>query len=103
MPFSIDPVLGGTDPVLRLSGELDVDGASQLREAALELVTEAPSNLVLDVRDLDFIDSTGVGVLVAILKRLRAGGFDLILRAPRERVHHVLDLTGLAKVFTVEP
>lgn len=102
MPFSIEPVLSETDPVLRLTGELDLDGASQLREAALKLVTEAPSNLVLDLRDLDFIDSTGVGVLVAIVKRLRAAGFDLILRAPGERVRRVLDLTGLDKVFTIE-
>src|SRR4051812_35389240 len=102
MPFSIEPVLGHGDPELRLSGELDIEGAPVLREAALKLIVEAPSNIVFDLRDLDFIDSTGVGVLVGVRNRLQTGGSYLILRKPSDRVRRVFELTGLDKVFTIK-
>lgn len=58
--------------------------------------------LVLDLRDTEFIDSTGLALFVRALKRLRHGGGDLILRAPRPNTRMILKLTSLDRVMTIE-
>lgn len=58
--------------VLAVSGEIDVGTAPRLREKILELVGLGVSQLVLDMTGVDFLDSTGLGVLVGALKRLRS-------------------------------
>jgi anti-sigma B factor antagonist len=88
-----------------VGGELDVDAAPRLREFLVQLSNspEPPKRIVLDMAGLDFIESTGIGVLVGALKRLQHQGGDMVLRAPTPRVRTVLDLTGLTKLFDVEP
>lgn len=78
---------------LRLVGELDVAEADALIErAGASIPTEG--NLVLEVDELSFIDSSGVRALVTIAGMLPAGG-RLVLRAPMPAVRRVLDLVGI--------
>jgi len=85
-------------------GVLDLYTAPRLREAMVEVLAgrNEPFVVTLDVSGLDFIDSSGLGVLIAVLKRLRHIGGNLVLRAPSRSMSRLLDLTGLDKVFTVE-
>ena len=61
--------------VLEVGGEVDVYTAPRLRERLVELVDGGARNVVVDLGRVDFLDSTGLGVLVGALKRLRAGGW----------------------------
>ena len=89
------------EAVLRLSGELDMDSADLFAEAArLVLAHEIPT-LVLDLSDLNFIDSSGLRELVVALKDQREIGGDLVLRAPSEQVRRVLDIVGLTDMVTM--
>ena len=84
-------------------GEVDVSTAPELRQRLQEL--PEGSQVVVDLTDVTFLDSTGLGVLVAALKRVResdAGG-DLRLVVTRPQVTKVLEVTGLSTVFSVYP
>jgi anti-sigma B factor antagonist len=88
----------GTTVVVR--GEVDMATAPQLRDTLLELVEGGASRVTLDCRGLDFLDSSGIGVLIAVKKQLGDGG-SLTLEAPPAHVRKVLDLTGVSEHVTI--
>lgn len=87
--------------VLAVRGEIDVYTAPRLREKVLELAGDSRVEMVVDLEGVGFIDSTGLGVLVAALKRLRSNGGDLALVCTQSRVLKVFEITGLTNVFKV--
>jgi len=87
--------------VLSVRGEVDVYTAPRLREKLVELVSEGRYNLVVDLEAVDFLDSTGLGVLVGGLKRLRSHDGDLSLVCTQHRILKVFEITGLTKVFAI--
>lgn len=88
--------------VVRVVGELDVAASPILRDALLELI-EGQGNLSLrlELRDMGFIDSTGIGVLVGALRRVRDKGGDLTLANPRPSTMRVLEIAGLVEIFQI--
>jgi anti-sigma B factor antagonist len=88
-------------PVVSVSGEVDVATAPILRDRLKELTAEGASTVVIDLHEMTFLDSTGLGVLVGALKRCREGGGDLRLVAAQPRILKLLDITGLMGVFPV--
>jgi len=89
--------------VLALTGDADLASAVSLRASLTEATATTPSWLVLDLAGLDFIDSTGLGVLVGALRRVRAGGGDLRVAAAPPGIARVFSVTGLDRVFGVYP
>ena len=87
--------------VLSVKGELDFYAAPQLREQLVALSDPPDRVLVVDLDGVDFLDSTGLGILVGGLKRFRSGGGDLVLASIHPRVLKVLEITGLTSVFTI--
>ena len=87
--------------VLAVRGEVDVYTAPRLREKLVELVSQGRYNIVVDLEAVDFLDSTGLGVLVGGLKRLRSHDGDLSLVCTQHRILKVFEITGLTKVFTI--
>ncbi len=81
--------------VLVATGELDLGSAPRVRELAIRHLLQGDRSLVIDLAGVDFIDSTGLGTLVAILKRARSLGAELHLVVPNERIRHIFELTGL--------
>ncbi|MDQ1402655.1 MAG: anti-sigma factor antagonist [Actinomycetota bacterium] len=90
--------LGGTR-VIAVSGEADLSSCEPLRQALDEVIGGGANRVELDFTHLDFIDSTGIGVLVAALKRMQAKGGEIALRSPGASVRRVLDITGLGSLF----
>jgi len=90
------------DGVVKISGELDIRTCDQLEHDAGDLADRG-GRLVLDLSELTFCDSTGLAGLVRLHKRAEAAGGTLVLRAPVPRVHHLLSLTGLTRLFPIEP
>ncbi len=101
MDLSIETERVGNVVVLHVAGEVDVFTAPQLREALVGAIEEGSRNVVVDLQGVDFLDSTGLGVLVAGLKRVRQYGGDLSLVCTREHILKILDITGLVKVLKV--
>jgi anti-sigma B factor antagonist len=83
-----------------VKGEVDMATAPQLRDTLLRLVDGGASDIVLDCRGLDFLDSSGIGVLIAVRKRLGDDG-SLTLEAPQAHVRKVLELTGVSEHVTI--
>lgn len=89
--------------VVTVSGELDVYTAPLLRDALLTLPLAELDVVVGDLSGLEFMDSSGLGVLVAAQKKLRAGGGGLRLVCAGGPVLRMLDLTGLSTALAVHP
>ncbi|MFG1941994.1 STAS domain-containing protein [Nonomuraea sp. NPDC048826] len=90
--------------VLRISGELDVAAAPRLR-AELEpvLSTPGPLQLVMDLSEVPFCDSVGLGVLVSTLNHVRRTGGRLILVLQDGMISHLLTITNLDRHFETSP
>ena len=92
-PFGVDVQRRDGAAIVRPRGELDL-GTVETLHAALDGITNAPK-LVLDLRRLSFIDSTGVHLLVALDQRAQRDGLQLTLIAPPDPVRRVIELCGL--------
>ncbi len=81
-------------------GEIDSDNCHQLREAVSGLLaTESPSLIRVDMSLVPFIDSVGVGALVACYHAAAASGVRLIVTNPTAYVHRILYISGLLGLF----
>jgi anti-sigma B factor antagonist len=87
--------------VLAVKGDVDVYTAPRLREKLVELVSAGARLIVVDLGGVEFIDSTGLGVLVGGLKRARSHDGDLGLVCTTPRILKVLELTRLTQVFQI--
>jgi len=87
--------------VLVVTGELDVATAPQLRQEAVRLTTAGHHHLVLDLSGVDFLDSTGLGVVVGVLKRVRTHGGDLAVAGAVDHVRKVFDITRISDVVAM--
>lgn len=85
--------------VIEVGGEIDVYTAPRLREAIVTAIEAGHTRLIIDVRKVDFLDSTGLGVLVGALKRVRSDGGSLDIVCTQERILKIFQITGLDKVF----
>jgi len=84
-----------------VGGEIDVYTAPKLRDKITELVGDGHHQLVIDMENVDFLDSTGLGVLVGGLKKVRAHEGSMELICSQDRLLKIFRITGLAKVFTI--
>jgi anti-sigma B factor antagonist len=87
--------------IVDVEGEIDVYTAPRLRELLIELVTDGHHRLVVNMEKVEFLDSTGLGVLVGGLKRVRAHDGSLDLVCTQERILKIFRITGLTKVFEI--
>lgn len=101
MDLSLSTRTVGDRTVVEVGGEIDVYTAPKLREKLVELVNDGSYHLVVDMEKVDFLDSTGLGVLVGGLKRVRAHDGSLRLVCTQERILKIFRITGLTKVFPI--
>ena len=85
--------------VVDVEGEIDVYTAPRLRELLIELVNNGHYQLVVNMEKVEFLDSTGLGVLVGGLKGLREVGGELRIVCTRRPILRILEITGLDKVI----
>ena len=87
--------------VLQARGEIDVASAPEFHASRAQLIGEGPEILIVDMSEVSFIDSTGLGVLVSAEKESRGAGHELRLVVTQPPITRLLALTGLDEVFTV--
>ena len=85
-----------------LSGELDVSTADELKKELHKLVDEKNIDMRLNLENLDYIDSTGLGVIIGILKRLKIDSKEVYIEKPKNNVRKIFSITGLDKIFKLE-
>lgn len=86
-----------------LAGELDVSTAGGLYEELAALTREGVIHVALDLTELEFIDSTGISVLIAEHKRTASAGGELIILTPHHNVRRVFEVAGLIDVLDILP
>ena len=91
---------GGIE-VVDVEGEIDMYTAPRLRELLIDLVSKGSYQLVVNLDKVGFLDSTGLGVLVGGLRRVRAHDGSLDLVCTRERILRIFRVTGLTEVFGI--
>ncbi len=101
MDLSLTTREAGGKTVVAVGGEIDVYTAPKLRDKITELVAGGSYHLVVDMQDVEFLDSTGLGVLVGGLKKVRAHDGSLQLVCNQDRLLKIFRITGLAKVFVI--
>lgn len=89
--------------VVHVGGEIDVYTAPLLREALDKQVAAGRADIVVDLEDVTFMDSTGLGVLVGRLKLVRGRNGSLRIVSSKDRILKVFKITGLDKVFHIYP
>ena len=87
--------------IVAVGGEIDVYTAPKLRDKISELVATGSYDIVVDMHEVEFLDSTGLGVLVGGLKKVRAHDGSLRLVCNQDRLLKIFRITGLAKVFVI--
>ena len=100
-PVEVSAAEFGGVHIVTVAGELDLHGA-RVMEAELERTHEC-REVIVDLLAVTFLDSTALGILVSTMKRLRANGGRLVLVTDDPRTLRVFKVTGLDRVFALEP
>lgn len=87
--------------ILALGGDIDVATAVTVRDALDRVIAAGHHHVVMDLNEVRFLDSTGLGVMVGRLKAVRDLGGDMHLVCTSSRIARVLSLTGLDEVFSL--
>lgn len=95
--------LDGSVEVIRPRGRLTMISTAGLRTLVTETVDGGSTRIVVDLSATEFIDSSGLGALIAGLKTARQAGGDLRIACPTEQVEMVLKLTNLDRVLRPHP
>ena len=88
---------------LTVTGELDIGTVSAFRSALGDLMGTGQRDVLVDLGQTDFLDSSGIGVLLWAHHRLEAAGGHLVVVNARGSVARTLDLTGAARILLAEP
>lgn len=98
--FEYDTSGAGDERLVTARGEIDASTARGLAAALDDVLDTAPAvTLTVDLGDVSFLDSTGLGVLVKAKKRAEAGGGDIVLANVPDRIVRILEITSLTQVF----
>jgi anti-sigma B factor antagonist len=87
--------------VIELGGEVDLYTAPEFKERMVQLIESGKKQIVVDLSQATFIDSTTLGVLVGGVKRLRPAGGSLALVCTDENITKIFEITGLDRVFPI--
>jgi anti-sigma B factor antagonist len=86
--------------VVKLGGELDLYNAPEMRDALAQACADSPERVVVDLSEVEFVDSTALGVLIEARTRLANRGA-FLLAAPGLETRRALEISGLDRHFTV--
>ncbi|NCO43211.1 MAG: anti-sigma B factor antagonist [Armatimonadetes bacterium CG_4_10_14_3_um_filter_66_18] len=93
--------LGPGTALMVLAGELELANCSRVRDAAISLLAQSTTRIVMDLSGLSFIDSSGVGVVIGTLKRARERQGAVALVCTDPTILRVFEITGLAQVLSL--
>ncbi|WP_209125114.1 STAS domain-containing protein [Alkalihalobacillus sp. BA299] len=92
----------GNVHLLYLSGEVDAFTAPKLREVLIPLTEESSMKVIVDLTDVDYIDSTGLGIFIGALKSTHNYNSHIQLQGLSNRLQRLFKITGLDEVIDIE-
>jgi anti-anti-sigma factor len=98
-PFAISVEHGRDEVVLTLTGELDIESAGTLEQAVAQVRAADYAEIVLDLRHVEFIDSTGLRVLLSLRNDAKRTAYRLGLVPPAPPVRRIFQITGTRGLF----
>ncbi len=87
--------------VVELEGEIDVYTSTQLKQEIADIIAQGAKYIILNLSQVEYLDSTGLGLLIGALKRLRENQGNLFIVSPSVRIVRVFEITGLYKIFKI--
>jgi anti-sigma B factor antagonist len=91
----------GTTVVAVPSGEIDLETSPTFYQAIMDVCQSSPPKLVIDLREVGYMDSSGVGTLVEAFRMVKGYGGRLVLLAPSDRVRSMFEIAKLDQFFTI--
>jgi anti-sigma B factor antagonist len=102
--FHIASEQHGEESFAKLNGSITIDSSPEMRRVLLQLLKTADSRrLTLDFSEVEYIDTSGLAVLIEALRAARQAGRSLQLRGLRERPRYLLESTGILRLFDEDP
>lgn len=101
--MQIIPKIIDNIPVIAVSGRIDAATSKDLESALVDIMDRHTIKMVVDLKDVEYISSSGLRVLLAALKRLRQSQGDLFLTSLQPFVREVFEVTGFSKIFSIFP
>jgi anti-anti-sigma factor len=89
--------------IIEPNGRLDITNVAKFRLDISGLVALKPKVIVIDLKDVSFMDSSGLGALVSALKTARSAQCDLYICSLNDQVKMLFDLTSMSKIFKIYP
>jgi anti-sigma B factor antagonist len=87
--------------IVDVHGDIDVLTSGALRDRLLAVVGKGHDGLVVNLDNVEFIDSTGIGVLIGVWRRVQAGQGTFALAAPSRRTRRIFDIAGVSEIFSI--
>lgn len=87
---------------LSLFGEVDIYTSQELKEKLYSIVETNQNDLIIDCKELNYIDSTGLGIFVGALKKAKQYGKKIVITGLKDNIKKLFIITGLDKVFVIE-
>ncbi|CEI82534.1 anti-sigma-B factor antagonist [Oceanobacillus oncorhynchi subsp. incaldanensis] len=88
--------------VLEVSGEIDAYTAPELKETLMPLMRESGNEIEVDLENVQYMDSTGLGVFVSALKASKESGSHYTLKNVQDRVFRIFEITGLSEIIEIK-
>lgn len=86
---------------VKLNGEIDIYNAPELKELLLDLIEKKQGSIIIDCKNLKYIDSTGLGALISVLKRVKEYNGNIEIVNLKPYINKIFTITGLDKVFII--
>ncbi len=93
----------GSSVRVRLGGEVDLSSAHHVQDALSSALDQRCTRLIVDLADVEFMDSSGLRVLVVTRNALDERGADMVIVGANDDLRRVFELSGLSGAFTYEP
>lgn len=87
---------------VNVKGEIDIFNSQEFKTSLLELLEQKQAGIAIDCDELSYIDSTGLGALVAVLKKTKEFGGEVSLYNVKPKLYKLFRITNLDKVFKIE-
>lgn len=87
--------------VIDIAGEIDIFTAPDVRRVGLEAITDGATRVILDLTRTTFLDSTGLGVIIGLSKRVRPAGGDVVIVNVDDGIARTFEITGLNEIFRI--
>ena len=89
--------------IVKLTGELDHHGADQIREKVdSKIISSNSKNLILDLSELKFMDSSGIGIIIGRYKAVSSQGGKLYIVCPSKTINKLIRMCGIEKIITIK-